>query len=209
MTEQAAPAWNEPPETWTGHLTWHREAYQDSMWRWLPEHALSMALHYTRGRLEFTTLSDARALAEARRRHARDTESVWVQHADRVRNVQRVGTQKWDHAIQLCGLTQDQAHQLLWTDFAPPATPRVARQVRRVVSHFPWPNPLTEIWELQQLHREYLAVGSILDHAMAQLIRELARPLDVVAGQTQCGVAELSHLIETQPVAPPQPEQTY
>lgn len=162
-------AWERPVNNWVDDLTWHRRMFSQSRFRWFGEDATTVALRYTRGRLEFTTLHDLARLddqlVELREHVLRLLSAV----AHPLQDVRRELTPTWVDALGVAGLTPALAGQILWAS----GPPLDNKETQRVLCGIPWTNPLTQVWELLQLVGMYEAAASMLEDAVCDLAAEL------------------------------------
>lgn len=210
-------AWERPVNDWIDDLTWHRRMYSQSRFRWLGEDATTIALSYTRGRLEFTSLHDLTRLddqlVELREHVLRLLGAV----AEPLNDVRCELSHTWGDALGAAGLSPRRASEIFWTRAG--SAHLDDRDVRRVLRGIPWSNPLTQVWELLQLVGMYEAAADVLEDAVCDLAAELlqtrspiavaAHTRDRVPGQLQMRIED--NLEERGPVGDARrtPHQTY
>lgn len=174
--------WERSVADWVDDLAWHRHMFAQSRFRWLGEDVTTVALRYTRGRLEFTTLADLarldEQLVELRDHILRLNASV----AEPLHHVRDALPHNWTGALNAVGLSPVQAGQIMWAG----GPPLRDRETQRVLGGIPWCNPLTEVWELLQLVGMYESAAAVLEDAVCDLAEELLqdRSAPAVAAHT-------------------------
>lgn len=170
----AAPALREPTD-WLDDMTWHRRMYGQSKFRWVPEDPLSIALLWTRGRLEFVTPGHLRRLdiqIHGLRNYAAGIQDAMLDPLAAARQQCRTGD--YSAGLQLVGMTPTDVEILRHS--AQAGTGRVHNhpEARRALRGIPLPNPFSQVWELRQMHGMYAAADNILEDAFCDLATELA-----------------------------------
>ena len=161
------------PGDWLDDLAWHRRMYRQSRFRWTPEDAITLALAYTHGRVEFDTAHHLQLLDGEQLRLRAGLGQVRDVMAGLLRVARSCyAATEWEDVVRLVGLPDDDA-----CVFVGPSVPvEVARNsdVRRVLRGIPLPNPLSQVWELQQLYGLYAAADRLLEDTICDLAVELA-----------------------------------
>lgn len=160
-----------PPEAWVDDVAWHRQMLRQSRLRWTHENAMAIALHFTRGQLEYRSEHDLERLGAQQLRLLDEASAVRRAIARPLRAVYQEIRVTWADALNVVGLTDDEAHLILWQGAVQGS--EGTRETRRVTSGLPWSNPLTEVWELRQLASLYAAAAAILEDVVCDLADEL------------------------------------
>lgn len=170
---------------WLDDLRWHRHMFDQSRTRWTFEHALAVALSFTGGRTDFTTVADLRRLQQAQAELVEYGDQARLALAETLRAAQPVFGPRWGSALEAIGMTRLDWDILAWTTAGRMSLATNA-EVARTVEGLPVPNPLTEAWELRQLWQMYEAATNILEDALCDLVVELTelRPAAVLLEAT-------------------------
>lgn len=147
--------------------------YDQSKFRWAPEDPMSIALTWTRGRVEFTTPGHLRQLdtqLHALRHYAAGIEDAMLDPLALAR--QRCATQDYRAGLELIGMTQRDVDILRFSALGG----RVHNhpEAKRALRGIPLPNPFSQVWELRQMHGMYAAADNILEDTFCDLAAELA-----------------------------------
>jgi hypothetical protein len=170
---------------------WHRRMYSQSRFRWVTENATSIALRYTRGRLEFSAPGHLPALDHYRMDLETYVWAVRMVMAPPLRESRAVYAGSWSQALETIDMTEPEARAITWAAVGVTTSDAVTRDVARVLRGFPLPNPLTEVWELKQLLGMYEAALGLLEDAVCDLVVEL---------QPTHPLAHLAHLAHLAPL---------
>lgn len=159
------------PEDWLEDMTWHRRMYDQSKFRWVPEDPIAIALHWTRGRLEFTTPGHLRRLdvqLHALRDYAAGIQDAMLDPLELARQRCR----DYAAALQLVGMTQVDVDIIRYSALG--GRVRNHPEARRALRGIPLPNPFSQVWELRQMYGMYSAADDILEDTFCDLASELA-----------------------------------
>lgn len=168
----AAPALREPSD-WLEDMTWHRRMYDQSKFRWVPEDPMSIALTWTRGRVEFTTPGHLRRLdvqLHALREYAGGIQDAMLDPLALAR--QRCHWTDYQAGLDLVGMTQTDVDILRRNALG--GRVRDHPEAKRALRGIPLPNPFSQVWELRQMYGMYAAADSILEDTFCDLAAELA-----------------------------------
>jgi len=167
----AAALRNRTPEQWLEDVRWHRRMFTQSHFRWAPEDATHIALHYTRGRVVFETPAHLRRLdaqlMELREWKGQITDAMAAPLSE-ARS--RYAGSRWEQALDLIGLTDYDVRVLIGTAHR---QVRLNPDAKRALRGFPLPNPLTNVWELRQMASMYEGAENILEDTLCDLVLEL------------------------------------
>lgn len=160
-----------PPEAWIDDVAWHRQMLRQSRLRWTHEHAMAIALHFTRGQLEYRSHRDLERLNGQHLDLLGEASAVRRAIAGPLKTVEGQDRVSWVAALDVTGMSDDEADLILWQGTVQGSDG--TRETRRVASGLPWSNPLTQVWELRQLESLYDAAVAILEDAVCDLANEL------------------------------------
>lgn len=173
------------PADWLEDMTWHRRMYGQSKFRWVPEDPLSIALRWTKGRLEHTTPGHLRRLdvqIHDLRNYAAGIQDAMLEPLTQAR--ERCTKGDYETGLALVGLTSTDVGILRHSAIAG----RVHNhpEARRALQGIPLPNPFNQVWELRQMHGMYEAADNILEDTFCDLATELTeeRGWDEIAAVT-------------------------
>lgn len=173
------------PSAWLDDVTWHRRMFAQSQFRWVPEDPMSIALRWTRGRLEYDSPRDLSFLDD-RLHSLRDytagiDDSMLAPLADAQR---RCAPRQWADGLQLVGLTDRDVQGLR---HAAPGVVKPHPQASRALRGIPLRNPFTDVWELRQIRGMYTAAEDLIEDTFCDLATELAPTLGwtLLAGMTR------------------------
>lgn len=196
--------------TWIEDATWHRRGFRQSRLRWMPEHAVSMALRYTRGRVEHTSLTHAATLATQIEDLHDDLGHVLREIALRLRSV---NAKAHGAELELChalmGLDDgdlDWLAQGRW--LRAEDTRRGRKHVEKAIAGLPWANPLNEAWELMQMRGLLEAALAHLENAFCDLTRELSHSVGWDLVGRRCQMTALTLRLRVAENVGERPEQT-
>ena len=180
------------PADWREDVLWHRQMYRQSRFRWAPENATNIAMQTTRGRLEFSTPKQLATLERQRMELLGYTDQVRLAMAAPLREARRAFGPRWGTALALVGMPTMDARIITWSAVGATPSQVTNADVRRVLHGIPLPNPLTEVWELRQLHSMFEAAGDLLEDAVCDLVLELRerQGLAALAPLTVSGIAD-------------------
>lgn len=180
------------PADWREDVLWHRQMYRQSRFRWAPENATNIAMRTTRGRLEFSTPGQLATLERQRMELLGYTDQVRLAMAVPLREARKAYGPRWGSALALIGMPTIDARIITWSAVGARPDQATNADVRRVLHGIPLPNPLTEVWELRQLHSMFEAAGDLLEDAVCDLVMELRdhHGLTALAPLTVSGIAD-------------------
>lgn len=180
------------PADWYEDVLWHRQMYRQSRFRWAPENATNIAMRTTRGRLEFSTPGQLATLERQRMELLGYTDQVRLAMAVPLREARKAYGPRWGSALALIGMPTIDARIITWSAVGARPDQATNADVRRVLHGIPLPNPLTEVWELRQLHSMFEAAGDLLEDAVCDLVMELRdhHGLTALAPLTVSGIAD-------------------
>ncbi len=172
MSGMSGSAQRRDPEAWVEDMGWHRRMFGQSYFRWVPEDPMALALSWTRGRILHETprhLHDLDGQLVGLRDHAAGLESAIPPLLAEAQ--QRCTPEDYRAGIQLAGLTPQAVATMR---FRSPGR-RLSRHpdVERAMTGWPWPNPFSQVWELQQVRAMYSAAVDLLEDAFCDLVLEL------------------------------------
>lgn len=171
MASMNGSAQRRDPSAWVEDMQWHRRMFGQSYFRWVPEDPMALALSWTRGRVLHETprhLRDLDTQLVALRDHAAGLEHAVPPLLAVAR--QRCSAVDYRAGLRLAGVTP---RSLATMRFRSPARPAPHPDVERAVSGWPWPNPFSQVWELQQVRAMYRAAEDLLEDAFCDLVLEL------------------------------------
>lgn len=146
--------------------------FAQSVFRWVPEDPLGVALTWTRGRLVYETPAHLRLLNEqilGLRAHAARIDDAM---AEPLTLAQTLCTpQDWHHGLSTIGITPTQASIIRRGAPREQLTPHP--DVPRLLRKIPVPNPFSQVWELRQLRSLYAAAEDILEDTFCDLALDL------------------------------------
>lgn len=164
------------PSDWLEDLTWHRRMYGQSLFRWVPEDPMGIALKWTRGRVEFTTPGHLQRLdiqLQSLREYAGGIQDAMVGPLAAARRCK-----DYRAGLELIGMTQMDVEILRRNAMGGYAQDRVRNrnhpEAKRALRGIPLPNPFSQVWELRQMHGMYAAADNILEDTFCDLAAELA-----------------------------------
>lgn len=172
-TTAGAPRRERSTADWREDVLWHRRMYRQSRFRWAAENATNIAMRSTRGRLEFSTPGHLAALESHRMELLGYTDQVRLAMASPLREARSAYGARWGTALALVGMPTMDARIIIWSAVGTTPEQVTNTDVRRVLRGIPLPNPLTEVWELKQLHSMFQAAGDLLEDAVCDLVHEL------------------------------------
>lgn len=172
---RSAAGWERDPADWVDDMRWHRRMYRESRFRWVAEDAMSLALAWTRGRVEFTTPGHLRRLDL--QLLDLSTYAAGIRHAmldplDEARA--RCTAADYDAGLHLIGMTRRDVDVLRHASLAGTGRVHGHPEALRAMRGIPLPNPYSQVWELRQMDAMYAAAGDILEDALCDLAVELA-----------------------------------
>ena len=134
---------------------------------------MSLALHWTRGRVLYETPAHLRLLdRQIIELHLYAT-GIDVARASLLEEARALSTSlDWRAGLALLGLTQSDVRSLRLAVLGLEVGPH--REVRRALRGWPFPNPFSRVWELQQMRAMYQAAEDVLEDALCDLAVELA-----------------------------------
>lgn len=168
----AATALREPSD-WLEDMTWHRRMYDQSKFRWVPEDPMSIALTWTKGRVEFTTPGHLRRLdvqLSALREYAGGIQDAMLDPLALARR--RCSGPDYRAGLDLIGMTQTDVDILRYNALG--GRVRNHPEAKRALRGIPLPNPFSQVWELRQMHGMYAAAVDLLEDTFCDLADELA-----------------------------------
>lgn len=169
---------------WIEDMAWHRRMFRQSRFRWVPEDPMSIALAWTRGRLEYQTVADLRFL-DARLGELREFASgVDDAMLAPLREAEaRCSEEEWQSGLRLVGLAPRDVRVLR---YSAPREIVPHRDAMRALDGIPIPNPFSQVWELRQVRSMYRAAEDLLEDTFCDLVLELepARGWAYLADQT-------------------------
>ena len=201
LTTAEVPPRARPTADWREDILWHRQMYRQSRFRWAAENATNIAMRSTRGRLEFSTPGQLAALEGHRMELLGYTDQFRLAMASPLREARRAYGARWGTALALVGMSTMDARIIIWSAVGTTPDQVTNTDVRRVLRGIPLPNPLTEVWELRQLHSMFQAASDLLEDAVCDLVHELSDHycLDALAPLTVSSAADqLRMRIESQ-----------
>ena len=161
------------PADWVDDMRWHRVMYAESKFRWAPEDPVRIAMRWARGRIVFETPGQLKRLDAQLMQLREYTCQIQDAMAPRLRTARPKLGQAWLESLELIGLGDQQARFII--DTAHPVNPDKAHpEVTRALRGIPLPNPLSQVWELRQMHAMYAAAVNLLEDVACDLILELA-----------------------------------
>ena len=169
----AAAALLREPSDWLEDMTWHRRMYDQSKFRWVPEDPMSIALTWTKGRIEFTTARHLRQLdfqLQALREYAAGIQDAMLDPLALAQ--QRCTRQDYQAGLELVGMTHTDVEILRHSALG--GRIRNHPEARRALRGIPLPNPFSQVWELRQMHGMYAAADDILEDTFCDLAEDLA-----------------------------------
>ncbi|GAA1435900.1 hypothetical protein GCM10009616_34210 [Microlunatus lacustris] len=177
---------------WREDILWHRQMYRQSRFRWAAENATNIAMRSTRGRLEFSTPKHLAALEVHRMELLGYTDQIRLAMASPLREARSAYGARWGTALALVGMSTMDARIIIWSAVGTTPDQVTNTDVRRVLRGIPLPNPLTEVWELRQLHSMFQAASDLLEDAVCDLVHELSdhHGLDALAPLTVSSAAD-------------------
>lgn len=213
-------------EQWIDDLSWHRQVYKQSKFRWWDTEAVLVATEFTGGRNNFRTIADLRELERYRisvSEYALTCQRALGLALKDVRS--NLNLSGWDRVGDLLDLDPGEcASSSFFATWADPydsrqiSNPQV-RRIRRMCDGFFFASPLLLAWELKQLWRLYQAAEDVLEDTLVDLLvelRETARTQDLVRAIGMSTEAGLDDRIAMQrdargPVGDPRriPQQTF
>ena len=165
---------------WATSLAQHRRNFRQSKLQWTPEHVLAQVVVRTRGRLEFTTLTDLQRLSRQIVSLEREQLQIRISMGDRLVVVNDLVTgyatdQVDDDLPDLLGMDWLEAAEVLYASYDAGADERRRehRDVTWALRDVPFRTPLVEAWELKQLSSVYAAVRRVMGAAQLDLVEEL------------------------------------
>lgn len=173
MTAALISAAGRGPEYWIEDMTWHRQMFRGSYYRWVPEDAFALALRWVRGTCVFETPAGLRVIDTARWDMGRPHGALFSAMASRLRRVRtELHPSQWHEALELVALTGYEPRLMLQELDPVPASANA--DVARAVRGWPSRNPLSELWELKQFNSLWRAADDVLGDTFADLVIELA-----------------------------------
>lgn len=160
------------PEDWLEDMAWHRRMYRQSRFRWVPEDPLSIALTWTRGRLEHKTVAHLQTL-DVQLCDLRDfAAGIDDAMTPLLRQARRHSAASgWSEGLALVGLSATDADKLCRRTAKPGGAGHP--ETRRALRGFPLPNPWSQVWELRQVRNMYAAAEAIMEDVFCDLTLEL------------------------------------
>jgi hypothetical protein len=176
---------------WAADARWHRRMYAQSRFRWVTEDAIGIATRFVRGRLEFTTTRHLTVLEESLGRLMTHADQIRLAMAGPLREVRTTYGPGWGEALEVVDVSELDARIIIWSAVGARPHALTNADVQRAVRGLPLPNPLTEVWELRQVHGMYLAAQAVLEDTFCDLVGELTArsSLEVLAPLTTSGSA--------------------
>ena len=172
----ALPAFDRSPEQWVEDVQWHRLAYGGSMFRWLPQEAMTLALRWSHGQVEWSTPGDFRRLeqrVESLTEYTTGIERSMLPFIEHVRQTCRPAV--YAQGIEAVGLTDLHIEVMRFPSSYAERTRITHPQAKRILAmQLPHPNPFVFVWELRQMHGLYKAAEDLLKDALCDLLTELA-----------------------------------
>ncbi len=162
------------PSDWLEDMTWHRRMYDQSKFRWVPEDPMSIALTWTKGRVEFTTPGHLRRLdiqLHELRYYAGGIQDAMLDPLA----LARERCPDYRAGLELVGMTKTDVDILRYNALS--GRVRNHPEARRALRGIPLPNPFSQVWELRQMHGMYAAADNILEDTFCDLATELAEDL--------------------------------
>lgn len=156
---------------WADDLQWHRRAFRQSRFRWLPEHVLEIVTLHTGGQLEFTKIKDLQRIAAYQATVAHYGHQIRVTMAKPLRTARDVFG-GWEPVAELLDLGLIETRGIVWSAMG--ESPVATATTDYVLDGIPMSNPLIESWELKQALRMYQAAYDVLEDTLCQLVDELA-----------------------------------
>lgn len=170
MVSQCSP--ERSPQEWLEDMQWHRRMFAQSRFRWVPEDATHIFLAYTRGRCLFETPAHLRSLDAQQmqlREWAGQIQDAMAQPLRQARG--RCPSTQWGQALDLIGLSSYEVRVIVGSAITP--DPGLNRDVKRALRGIPLPNPLSQVWELRQMHSMYRAADNMMEDTLTDLVLEL------------------------------------
>lgn len=149
--------------------------FRQSNFRWLPEDPVTIALVWTKGRVLYETPGELRLLEGQLielRTYASGISHAMVPRLAEAEERSRSGD--WASGLELLGLAPKDVDSLR---FCCPRQVTPHREVRRALRGWPYQNPFSQVWELQQMRSMYTAAENLLEDAFCDLVVELAQDL--------------------------------
>jgi hypothetical protein len=176
---------------WVDDARWHRRMYGQSRFRWVAEDAIGIAMRSSRGRLEFTTTRHLTVLDDCLGALQTHTDQIRLAMARPLREVRTTYGPRWEQALEVVDMAELDARIIIWSAVGVRPEQMTHADVRRALRGLPLPNPLTEVWELRQVHGMYLAAQAILEDTFCDLVLELEQrtPLHLLAPMTSSRTA--------------------
>lgn len=158
--------------------------FGESMFRWVPEDAVTIALRWTRGRVVHETPGHLRTLDRQISALGDYASPIDAAMLDLINAATATGD--LDKGIALLGLTPQQFTTERLIALSARHDPKHP-EIRRALRGIPFANPFNRLWELQQMRAMYIAAQNLLEDAFCDLVVELAptQGWDYLAGLQQ------------------------
>lgn len=158
---------------WVEDMTWHRHMFDQSYFQWGPHDALEVALKATHGRLVHESPKHLQVLDRQLSDLVELTGQIEDAMACYLEEAQTQGPEvDWDMGLQLLGMSQRDVDEIQWRVSHCPAVHNV--EADKALRGWPLPNPLSQVWELRQVHSLWSAAVDIVDDTVCDLVTELA-----------------------------------